>query len=65
LHKITFIAARPWSGLGGPTHKGNAFTQPVNHKELELQSQWSFLVFEILNFRQINSTQLIPKPKVT
>jgi len=33
LPKITFIAVRPWSRLGGPAHKGKAFTQPLSKKE--------------------------------
>jgi len=34
LHKITDTAARPWSHLDVPIQKGNAFTKPLNHKEL-------------------------------
>jgi len=39
LHKITFTAAGPWSHLGGPTQKDNAFKQPLSHKNLGFSSQ--------------------------
>jgi len=39
LHKITFIAVRPWSHQGGPTHKSNEFTQPQSHKEFGFSFQ--------------------------